>query len=52
MAVVRPVYYNSGNIQRMDDTMFGLLKDTFRYQFQQASPITLSVVSSSGNLTG
>ena len=52
MAVVRPVYYNSGNIQRMDDTMFGLLKDSFRYQFQQASPITLSVVSSSGNLSG
>ena len=52
MAVVRPVYYNSGNIQRMDDTMFGLLKDSFRYQFQQASPITLSVVSSGGNLSG
>ena len=52
MANVRPVYFNSGNIQRMDDTMFGLLKDVFRYQFQQASPITLSVVSSGGNLSG
>ena len=50
MAVVRPVYFNSGNIQQMDDTMFGLLKDVFRYQFQQASPITLSVVNSGGNL--
>ena len=27
MANVRPVYFNSGNIQRMDDTMIGLLKD-------------------------
>ena len=35
MANVRPVYFNSGNIQRMDDTMLGLLKDVFRYQFQQ-----------------
>ena len=52
MANVRPVYFNSGNIQRMDDTMVGLLKDVFRYQFQQASPITLSVVSSGGNLSG
>ena len=52
MAVVRPVYLNSGNIQQMDDTMFGLLKDVFRYQFQQASPITLSVVNSGGNLSG
>ena len=52
MAVVRPVYLNSGNIQQMDDTMFGLLKDVFRYQFQQSSPITLSVVSSGGNLSG
>ena len=52
MANVRPVYFNSGKIQRMDDTMIGLLKDVFRYQFQQASPITLSVVSSGGNLSG
>lgn len=52
MAVVRPVYFNSGNIQQMDDTMFGLLKDVFRYQFQQASPITLNVVPSGGNLSG
>tara|TARA_B100000676_G_scaffold169250_1_gene166480 strand:+ start:489 stop:1439 length:951 start_codon:yes stop_codon:yes gene_type:complete len=52
MAVVRPVYLNSGNIQQMDDTMFGLLKDVFRYQFQQSSPITLSVVNSGGNLSG
>tara|TARA_B100000927_G_scaffold32297_1_gene23447 strand:+ start:1246 stop:2226 length:981 start_codon:yes stop_codon:yes gene_type:complete len=52
MANVRPVYFNSGNVQRMDDTMIGLLKDVFRYQFQQASPITLSVVNSGGNLSG
>ncbi|MAV98432.1 MAG: hypothetical protein CML81_01305 [Rhodobiaceae bacterium] len=52
MAVVRPVYFNNGNIQQMDDTMFGLLKDVFRYQFQQTSPITLSVVNSGGNLSG
>ena len=52
MAVVRPVYFNSGNIQRMDDTMFNSLKNKFRYEFQQASPITLSVVSSGGNLSG
>ena len=37
--------------QQMDDTMFGLLKDVFRYQFQQTSPITLTVVNSGGNLT-
>ena len=52
MAVVRPVYFNSGNIQRMDDTMFNSLKNKFRYEFQQSSPITLSVVSSGGNLSG
>jgi len=52
MAVVRPVYLNNGNVQQMDDTMFGLLKDVFRHQFQQASPISLSVVSSGGTLSG
>ena len=52
MAVVRPVYLNNGNVQEMDDTMFGLLKDVFRYQFFTTSPITLSVVSSGGNLSG
>ena len=52
MAVVRPVYLNNGNVQQMDDTMFGLLKDVFRYQFFTTSPITLSVVSSGGNLSG
>ena len=50
MAVRRPVYLNNGNIQQMDDTMFGLLKDRFRYEFQQAAPIGLSVVGSGGNL--
>ena len=50
MAVRRPVYLNSGNIQEMDDTMFGALKNVFRYQFQSANPISLSVVSSGGNL--
>ena len=52
MAVVRPAYFNSGNIQSMDDTMFNSLKNKFRYEFQQASPITLSVVSSGGTLSG
>ena len=52
MAVVRPVYLNNGNVQEMDDTMFGLLKDVFRYQFFTNSPITLSVVNSGGNLSG
>ena len=52
MAVVRPVYLNNGNVQEMDDTMFGLLKDVFRYQFFTTSPITLSVVASGGNLSG
>tara|TARA_B100001057_G_scaffold296309_1_gene296495 strand:+ start:14853 stop:15809 length:957 start_codon:yes stop_codon:yes gene_type:complete len=50
MAVRRPIFLNNGNIQQMDDTMFGLLKDKFRYEFQQASPISLSVVSSGGSL--
>ena len=52
MGVVRPAYFNSGNIQSMDDTMFNSLKNKFRYEFQQASPITLSVVSSGGTLSG
>ncbi len=52
MAVVRPVYLNNGNVQQMDDTMFGILKDVFRYQFFTTSQITLSVVSSGGNLSG
>ena len=39
MAVRRPVYLNNGNIQQMDDTMFGLLKDRFRYEFLQATTI-------------
>ena len=50
MAVRRPVYLNNGNIQQMDDTMFGLLKDRFRYEFQQATTIGINVVSSGGNL--
>ena len=50
MAVRRPVYLNNGNIQQMDDTMFGLVKDRFRYEFQQATTIGLNVVSSGGNL--
>tara|TARA_B100001113_G_scaffold209508_1_gene171813 strand:+ start:2536 stop:3498 length:963 start_codon:yes stop_codon:yes gene_type:complete len=52
MAVVRPAYINSGNVQSMDDTMFNSLKNKFRYEFQQASPITLAVVSSGGTLSG
>mgnify|MGYP005680074931 FL=1 len=36
MAVRRPVYLNSGNIQEMDDTMFGALKNVFRYQLGRA----------------
>jgi len=32
--------------------IFNSLKNKFRYEFQQASPITLSVVSSGGNLSG
>ena len=50
MAVRRPVYLNNGNIQQMDDTMFGLLKDRFRYEFHQATTIGINVVSSGGNL--
>ena len=50
MAVGRPVYLNNGNIQQVDDTMSGLLKDRFRYEFQQATTIGINVVSSGGNL--
>ena len=50
MAVRRPVYLNNGNIQQMDDTMFGLLKDRFRYEFSQATTVGINVVSSGGNL--
>ena len=51
-SVVRQEHFNSGNIRSMDDTMFNSLKNKFRYEFQQASPITLSVVSSGGTLSG
>ena len=50
MAVRKPLYNNSGNLQEMTTTMVDEVIDQVIYQYSLAPSITLSVVSSGGNL--
>ena len=51
MAVVRPIYYNAGNIQEMSDSQIDDLKTFCRYRYSIAPAIQLTVTSANnGNL--
>jgi len=50
MASVRPLFYNSGNLQQMDDTKLAEVIDQVAYQYSLNPSVTLSQVSSGGNL--
>ena len=50
MAVRIPLYLNSGNLQEMSTTMVDNLIDQIIYQYSLNPSVTLSVVSSGGNL--
>ena len=51
MAVVRPIYYNAGNIQEMSDSQIDDLKTFCIYKYATSGAITLTVSSSNtGNI--
>ena len=50
MAVRTPLYLNSGNLQEMTTTMVDNLIDQIIYQYSLNPSVSLSVVSSGGNL--
>lgn len=50
MAVVKPLYVDSGNLREMDTTMVGQLVDQAVYQYSLSPSVALSVVSSGGSL--
>jgi len=50
MAVRKPLYNNSNNLQEMNTTMVAQIVDQVAYQYGQNPSVTLSVVSSGGNL--
>ena len=50
MAVRKPLYNNSGNLQEMTTTMVDEVIDQIIYQYSLAPSITISVVSSGGNM--
>ena len=50
MAVRKPLYVSSGNLQEMDTTMVGQIVDQAVYQYSLAPSVALSVVGSSGTL--
>ena len=51
MAVVRPIYYNAGNIQEMSDSQIDDLKTFCRYRYSISPAIQLTVTSANnGNL--
>tara|TARA_Y100001937_G_scaffold113839_1_gene162952 strand:- start:674 stop:1615 length:942 start_codon:yes stop_codon:yes gene_type:complete len=50
MAVRKPLYNNSGNLQEMTTAMVDEVIDQIIYQYSLAPSITLSVVGSGGNL--
>ena len=51
MAVVKPLYVDSGNLREMDTTMVGQIVDQAVYQYSLAPSVALSVVSSGGSLS-
>ncbi len=51
MAVVRPIYYNAGNVQQMSDSQIDDLKTFCIYKYAISGAITLTVSSSNtGNI--
>ena len=50
MAVVKPLYVDSGNLREMDTTMVNQLVDQAVYQYSLSPSVALSVVSSGGSL--
>ena len=50
MAVVKPLYVDSGNLREMDTTMVAQIVDQAVYQYSLAPSVALSVVSSGGSL--
>ena len=50
MAVVKPLYVDSGNLREMDTTMVGQIVDQAVYQYSLSPSVALSVVSSGGSL--
>ena len=50
MAVRSPLYYNAGNLQEMSSTLIDEIVDQIVYQYSLNPSVTLSVVSSGGNL--
>ena len=50
MAVVKPLYVVSGNLQEMDTTKVDELIARAVYQYSLSPSVVLSVVSSGGNL--
>jgi hypothetical protein len=51
MAVVKPLYVDSGNLREMDTTMIGQIVDQAVYQYSLAPSVALSVVGSGGSLS-
>mgnify|MGYP005660382109 CR=1 FL=1 len=51
MAVRKPLYVSSGNLQEMDTTMVGQIVDQAVYQYSLSPSVALSVVGSSGTLS-
>ena len=52
MAVVTPLYNNAGDIQEMTSTQINEVIDHIIYLYSTDPGVTMSVVSSSGNLNG
>ena len=50
MAVVKPLYVDSGNLREMDTTMVDQIVDQAVYQYSLSPSVALSVVGSSGTL--
>ena len=50
MAVVKPIYYNSGNIQEMSDAQITQLKDFCTLKFYTSNAVTLAVSVNGGNI--
>ena len=50
MAVRRPLYWNGSDVQEMTDALIDELVDQCVYQYSTDPSVTMSVVSSSGNI--
>ena len=50
MAVRKPLYYNSGNIQEMSTTLVDEIVDQIVYQYSLSPSVPLTVVASNGSL--